>query len=108
MTYLKDKKYFKVRDHCHYIREYRDAVQSIYKLRYSVPKKIHIVFHKGSNYDYHFIIKKLAEEFKKQLTCSGKILKNTLSWLFQQKKKLEKLLKMENKLQKDILHITIY
>ena len=72
MTYLKDKKYFKVRDHCHYIREYRDAVQSIYKLRYSVPKKIHIVFHKGSNYDYHFIIKKLAEEFKKQLTCSGK------------------------------------
>ena len=36
-----------------------------------MPKKIPIVFHNGSNYDYHFIIKKLAEEFKKQLTCLG-------------------------------------
>ena len=29
--------------------------------------KIPIVFHNGSNYDYHFIIKELAEEFKKQV-----------------------------------------
>ena len=29
------------------------------------------VFHNGSNYDYHFIIKVLAEEFKKQFTCLG-------------------------------------
>ena len=34
-------------------------------------KKIPIVFHNGSNYDYHFIIKELAEEFKKQFTCLG-------------------------------------
>ena len=34
-------------------------------------KKIPIVFHNGSNYDYNFIIKELAEEFKKQLTCLG-------------------------------------
>ena len=27
--------------------------------------------HNGSNYDYHFIIKELAEEFKKQFTCLG-------------------------------------
>ena len=32
-------------------------------------KKILIVFHIGSTYGYHFIIKKLAEEFKKQFTC---------------------------------------
>ena len=25
----------------------------------------------GSNYGYHFIIKELAEEFKKQFTCLG-------------------------------------
>ena len=37
----------------------------------SVPKESSIVFHKGSNYDYHFIIKKLAEEFEKQFTCLG-------------------------------------
>ena len=30
-----------------------------------------IVFYNESNYDYHFIIKDLAEEFKKQLTCLG-------------------------------------
>ena len=33
--------------------------------------KIPIVFHNGSNYDYHFIIKELAEEFKKQYICLG-------------------------------------
>ena len=69
--YVKDKKYCKVRDHCHYTGEYRGAAHSICNLKYSVPKKIPIVFHNGSNYDYHFIIKELAEEFKKQFTCLG-------------------------------------
>ena len=40
------------------------AAHSIYNLKYSVPKKIPIAFHNGSNYDYHFIAKELAEEFK--------------------------------------------
>ena len=40
-------------------------------LKYSVPKKIHIVFHNGSSYNYHFIIKELAEEFRKQFACLG-------------------------------------
>ena len=34
-------------------------------------KKISVVFHNGSNYDYHFIIKELAEGFKNQITCLG-------------------------------------
>ena len=42
-----------------------------------MPKKIPVVSHNGSNYDYHFIIKELAEEFKKLFTClrenTGKI-----------------------------------
>ena len=46
-------------------------MHSICNLKYSVPKKILIAFHNGSNYDYHFIIKALAEE--KQFTCLGKI-----------------------------------
>ena len=66
--HLKDKKYCKVRDHCHYAGEYRGAGHSICNFKYSVPKKIPIVFQIGSNYDYHFIIKELAEEFKKQFT----------------------------------------
>ena len=53
----------KVRDHCHYAGEYRGAPHSICNLEYRVPKKIPMAFHNGSNYDYHFIIKELAEEF---------------------------------------------
>ena len=37
--YLKDKKYRKVRYHCHYIWEYRGAMHSICNLKYSVTKK---------------------------------------------------------------------
>ena len=60
----KDKKYRKVRDHCHYTGEYRGADHSIWDLKYNVPKEILVVFQKGSNYDYHFIVKELAEEFE--------------------------------------------
>ena len=62
--YLKDKKYRKVTDHCHNTGEYRGDAHSIFNLKYSVPRKIPIIFHIGSNYDYCFIIKELAEEFK--------------------------------------------
>ena len=60
--YLKDKKYRKVRDHCHYTGEYRGAAHSMCNLKYSVPKEVPLVFDNGSNYDYRFIIKELAEE----------------------------------------------
>ena len=75
--YLKDKKYRNVRDHCHYTEEYRGAAHSICNLKYSVPKKIAIVFHNGSNYECHFIIKELAEEFKIQFTYLGENTENT-------------------------------
>ena len=38
--YLKDKKYRRVRDHCHYAGEYRGAAHSIWDLKYSLLKKI--------------------------------------------------------------------
>ena len=69
--YLKDKKYRNVRDHCYYTGEYTDAVDSLCNLKNSVPKKISIIFHNGYNYDYHFIIKELVEEFKRKFTCLG-------------------------------------
>ena len=37
-----------------------------------MPKNISTVFHNGSNYDYHFIVKELAEKFKKQFTSLKK------------------------------------
>ena len=37
IKYVKDKKYCKVWDHCHYTREYGGAGHSICNLKYSVP-----------------------------------------------------------------------
>ena len=42
--YLKGKKYRKVRDHCYCTGEYRSAAHSRCSLKFSVPKKIPIVF----------------------------------------------------------------
>ena len=65
----KNKK--KVRDHCHYTGKFREAAHSECNLRYKVPKEIPVVFHNGSTYDYHFIIKTLAEEFEGEFECLG-------------------------------------
>ena len=56
-----NKKYYKVKYHCHYTGKYRRAGHDICNLRYKTPKEIPAVFHNGSTYDYHFIIKKLAK-----------------------------------------------
>ena len=61
--------YHKVRDHCHYIGNFIAAAHNIFNLRNNTPKKIPIVFHNGSTYDYHFVIKNLAEEFKSDFEC---------------------------------------
>ena len=58
-------------DHSHYTGEYRGAAHNICNLRYKMPKEIPVVFHNGSKYDYHSIIKELADEFKGQLECLG-------------------------------------
>ena len=55
-----------------------------------------------------FIIKDLAEELKNNLNVQEKTLKNRQPLQFQQLKKLQKLIKMEKKLQKNISHITVY
>ena len=61
----------KVRDHCHYTGKYRGAAHSICNLRYKISKKIPVVFHNGSTYDYHFIIKQLARKVKGNFDCLG-------------------------------------
>ena len=78
--YFIDKKYCKVRDHSHYTGEYINVSHSRCNLKNSIPKRIPIVFHNGSNYDYHFIVKELAEKFKKQFTCSGKNTKKYITF----------------------------
>ena len=65
------KLYQKVRDHCHYTGKFRGSTHSNCNLQYKVPKKVPVVFHNGLPYDYHFIIKQLAEGFKGQFQCLG-------------------------------------
>ena len=59
------------RDHCHYTGKYRGTAHDICNVRYKKPKEIPVVFHNGSTYDYHFIIKELAEEYEEEFECLG-------------------------------------
>ena len=61
----------KVRDHCHFTGKYRGAAHNTFNLRYKIPKNIPVIFHNGSTYDYHFIIKELASEFEENFECLG-------------------------------------
>ena len=51
-------------------------MHSVCHLKYSVPKKVPVVFRNGSNYDYHFIIKEVAGEFNRQFSCLGQNTEN--------------------------------
>ena len=61
--------YIKVRDHCHCNGKYRGAAHKICNLMYNTPREIPVVFHNGSSYDYHFIIKGLAKKFEVDFGC---------------------------------------
>ena len=58
-------------DHCHYTGKFRGAAHCICSLIFKVPKENPVVIHNGSTYDYHFIIKELAEELQGQPECLG-------------------------------------
>ena len=103
--YLKDKKYCKVRDHCHYTGEYRGGVHSICNLKYSVPKKISIVFLNV----YYFIIKELARKFKKRFTCLGENAEKYLTFTVSMEKEVTRIDKNGEEITKKYtLHITVY
>ena len=74
-----------VRDHCYYTGKYRGAAHSICNLKFNVPNELPVVFHESSNYDYHFIIKELANDFEGKLERLGENTKkyNTFSILIE-------------------------
>ena len=65
------KNAIKVRDHCRYTGKYRGAAHNACNLQYKVPKSIPVVFHNGSSYDFHLIIKQLAHDFKGPFSYLG-------------------------------------
>ena len=101
---MKDKKYLKVRDHCHYEGKYT-AAHSICNFKYSVPKKIPIVFHNGSNYDYHFIIKKVAEKFKKTIYLFRKNTEKYITFTILIEKEVTRIDKNGGEITKNISYI---
>ena len=62
-----------------YRKTYRRAAHSNCNLNFKIPKEIPVVFHNGSTYDYHFIIKQLARKFKDNFDCLGE---NTEKYIF--------------------------
>ena len=106
MKYCNIKKYYNVRDH--YAGKYRGIAHNISNLKYSVPKKISLVFHNGWNYDIHFLIEELAEEFKKQFTCLGENTEKYMSFTTLIVKEVIRIDKNREEITKNIFHFTIY
>ena len=84
-----DKKNYKVRDHCHYTGNYRGTAHNICNLRYKIQKEIPVVFHNGSTYNYHFIIKELLKEFEGNFECLGENTEKYIKFSVPLKKKIE-------------------
>ena len=84
-----DKKNYKVRDHCHHTGKYRGAAHNICNLRHKVRKEITVVFHNGSTYDYHFIIKELVKEFEGNFDCLGENTEKYITFSVPLKKKID-------------------
>ena len=79
----------KVRDHCHFTGKYRGAAHNTCNLKYKIPKNIPVIFHNGSTYDYHFIIKELAREFEGNFDCLGENTEKYITFSVPIKKKIE-------------------
>ena len=103
--YLKDKKCRKAIDRYRYTGKYRGAAHSIWNLKYSVPKKIPMVFHNGSNYGYHFIMKELAEELQKQFTCLGENTEKYITFTVPIGKEITRINKNGEEITKNISYI---
>ena len=95
-------------DHCHYTGKYRGAAHDICNLRYKIPKEIPVVFHNGSTYDYHFIIKDLAEEFEGEFECLGENTEKNLTFSVPIKKKTTKRIRMVMINYKNIIQNKVY
>ena len=64
-----------------------------------------MAFHNEFNYDYHFIIKELAEEFKKQFTCLGKNTEKYITFTIPIEKEVTIIDKNREEITKNIFYI---
>ena len=64
---FKSINYRKATDYCNYTGKHGGAAHC--DLKFNVLNEIHVVFCDGSNFDYHFILKALANEFEGKFEC---------------------------------------
>ena len=62
----------RVRDHCRDTGKYSVEAYSICNLKYKTPEDIVVVFNKGLNYHYKFIIKDVVKKISTALVFRGK------------------------------------
>ena len=68
-----------------------------------------IIFHNGSNHDYHFVIKKLVEEFEGQFTYLGENTEKYITFSVPIEKEVTRIdKKSKTNLKIYILQITIH
>ena len=79
----------KIRDHCHYTGKYKGAAHNTCNLRYKIPKNIPVIFHNGSTYDYHFIIRELVKEFEGNFECLEENTEKYITFSVPIKKRIE-------------------
>ena len=84
-------------------------MDSTCNLKCSIHKKFPIALHNEFNYDYHFIIKQLVEEFAKQFSCLEENTEKYKTFTVPIKKEVTRIDKSgEEIFKKYILQVTIH
>ena len=86
---MKDLDSDKVKDYCYFTGKYRGAAHNTCNLKYKIQKNIPVIFHNGSTYDYHFIIRELASEFDGNFECLGENIEKYITFSVPIKKRIE-------------------
>ena len=84
---MKDLNSDKVKDYCYFTGKYRPNYTR--NLKYKISKTIPVIFHNGSTYDYHFIIRGLANEFDGNFECLGENTEKYVTFSVPIKKRIE-------------------
>ena len=86
---MKDLDSDKVKDYCHFTGKYRGVAHNTCNLKYEIPKNIPVIFHNGSTYGYHFIIRELVSEFDGNFECLEENTEKYITFSVPIKKRIE-------------------
>ena len=87
---IKEKIHYNEQEICYICKkEFDKSDKKHYKVRDHSYSEIPVVFHNGSTYDYHFIIKELVKEFDGNFECLGENTEKHITFSVLIKKKIE-------------------